>query len=211
MGFLGHMTSNLTRSLGRSVTSLTTSKSDLSAYYEAHLGRLAANFALCSDLSLVLGGRLKFEEMVSGRLADAFGTLYLGYACLWYYQNNKNVQGIDAVFEMAMETLLQQNQNAIKGLSENFPIPAVGPLMRLLSFPLGSQYKGRFIFKYISHMNVCKLVYLGATDKMRKSTAKLVSTPSGIRDLLSQGIFISKDPNDRLIAFSVSNIGFLFC
>ena len=65
--------------------------------------------------SKVLGGRLKFEEMVSGRFADAFGTLYLGYACLWYYQQNKSVKGIDAVFEMAMETILQQNQEAIRG------------------------------------------------------------------------------------------------
>ena len=137
---------NLGRSLSRSVTTKTTSKSDLVAYYEAHLGRLASNFALCSDLSLVLGGRLKFEEMVSGRLADAFGTLYLGYACLWYYQNNRNVQGIDEVFEMAMESLLQQNQNAIRGLSENFPLPLVGPLMRLLSFPIGSPYAGTFCY-----------------------------------------------------------------
>ena len=59
---------NLGRSLIRSVTTKTSLKSDLIAYYEAHMGHLASNFALCSDLSLVLGDRLKFEEMVSGRL-----------------------------------------------------------------------------------------------------------------------------------------------
>lgn len=41
---------------------------------------------------------------------DAFGTLYLGYASLWYYQQNKNVEGIDALFELSMENLLKQNQ-----------------------------------------------------------------------------------------------------
>lgn len=55
----------------------------------AQLGRLSSNFALSADLALVLGGRLKFEEMLSGRFADAFGTLYLGYSCLWYYKQLK--------------------------------------------------------------------------------------------------------------------------
>lgn len=90
-GFLGHLASNIGRSLTRAVFR-PRSKSDLSAYYEGQLSRLAANFAVSSDLALVLGGRLKFEEMLSGRFADAFSTLYLGYACLWYYQQNRNVR-----------------------------------------------------------------------------------------------------------------------
>lgn len=40
--------------------------------------RLASNFALCSDLALTLGGRLKFAEMVSGRMADVLSNLYMG-------------------------------------------------------------------------------------------------------------------------------------
>ena len=47
---------------------------------------------------------------------------------------------------MAMESLLQQNQNAIRGLSENFTVPLAGPLMRLLSFPIGSPYAGTFCY-----------------------------------------------------------------
>ena len=45
--------------------------------------------------------------MLSGRFADSLGTLYLGYACLWYYNNNRNVEGIDQVLELAMEQILQ--------------------------------------------------------------------------------------------------------
>ena len=179
MGFLGHLATNLGSSLIKSVSTKLTSKSNLAEYYEAHLGRLAANFALGSDLALVLGGKLKFEEMLSGRLADAFGTLYLGYACLWFYKQNKSVEGIDAVFEMAMESILKQNQEALRGVGENFPVPAIGPLIKYLSFPLGSAYSG-------------------PSDKMRQRASKLISTPSGIRELLSQGIFISENPNDRV-------------
>jgi len=182
MGFLGHLAENSGRSLLSAAGSVVRSKSkkNLSGYYEAELGRLAANFAVCSDLALVLGGRLKFEEMLSGRFADAFGTLYLGYACLWYYEQNKAVEGADALLELAMENLLQQNQAALLGISGNFPIPGIGPLMRAICFPLGTN------------------VYKGPDDAMRKAASTLISTPSGIRTLLSEGVFISSDPKDRV-------------
>lgn len=178
VGFLGHLFTNMGRSVTRAVTR-PRSKSDLLAYYEGQLSRQAANFAVSADLALVLGGRLKFEEMLSGRFADAFSSLYLGYACCWYYAQNKNVEGIDALFELSMESLLKQNQNAIIGLSGNFPIPGIGPLMKALCYPFGT-------------------VYNGSDDKMVQKAAQFISNPSGVRDLLSQGIFISNNPKDRL-------------
>lgn len=45
-------------------------QSNLEAYYESQLSRLAANFAICSDFSLTLGGKIKFAESLSGRYAD---------------------------------------------------------------------------------------------------------------------------------------------
>ena len=177
VGFLGHLAANTGRSLARGVGSLFKSKGnrkDLAGYYEAELGRLASNFAVSADLALVLGGRLKFEEMLSGRFADAFGTLYLGYACLWYYEQHKAVEGIDAVLELAMENLLQQNQQALHGIAANFPVPGIGSLMTAVCFPVG------------------RTPYAGPSDGMRKAAAGLISTPSGVRSLLSEGIFISK-------------------
>lgn len=178
LGFLNHLASNTGRSLVRAVTR-PRSKGDLLNYYEGQLSRLAANFAVSADLALVLGGRLKFEEMLSGRFADAFGTLYLGYSCLWYYSQNRKVEGIDAVFELAMESLLLQNQTALVELSKNFPIPGIGPLMKAIAFPTG-------------------LPYGGPTDKVVKEASSLITNPTGIRNLLSEGIFISQDPEDRI-------------
>ena len=66
IGFLGHLAANTGRSLTRAVFR-PRSKANLEAYYEGQLGRLASNFAVSADLALVLGGRLKFEEMLSGR------------------------------------------------------------------------------------------------------------------------------------------------
>ena len=177
-GFIGHAVANTFRSFTRAIIR-PRSKQNLLNYYEGQLSRLASNFAICTDLGLILGGRLKVEEMVSGRYADAFGTLYLGYACLWYYKQHSNVKGIDTVFELAMESILKENQTALLELSANFPIYSIGSLMKLICFPFGAPYTG-------------------ASDVIRKKTAQLISTPSGIRELLSEGIFISKDPSDRV-------------
>lgn len=179
-GFMGHLFSNVGRSMGRAVTRPRSKGGDLSKYYEGQLGRLSANFAVCADLALVLGGRLKFEEMLSGRFADALSTLYLGYASLWYYNQNRNVEGIDDVMKLAMDNLLQENEQALHGIANNFPIAGIGPIMRMVCFPTGGS------------------VYTGPTDAMVQKVAQLISNPSGIRDLLSQGIFISSDPKDRV-------------
>lgn len=179
-GFFGHLFSNISRSLTTAVTRPRSKSGDLAAYYEGQLARLAANFAVQTDLALALGGRLKFEEMISGRFSDAFGTLYLGFACTWYYQQNKHVEGAAQIYELAMENLLRENEQALKGISENFPIPLLGPLMKAISFPTGTGN------------------YTGPTDRMVQKAAHLISTTSGVRNLLSEGIFISKDPKDRV-------------
>jgi len=180
MAFMGHLSTNVMRSLGRSVVRPRSKSGDLSVYYEGQLGRLSSNFAVCADLALVLGGRLKFEEMLSGRFADALSTLYLGYACLWFYNQNRGVQGIDEIMQLSMDNLLQENEKALNGIMNNFPMKGIGPIMNLVCFPTG------------------KNVYKGPNDEMVKKAAQLISNPSGIRDLLSQGIFISNDPKDRI-------------
>jgi acyl-CoA dehydrogenase len=177
-GLVGHFLTNMSRSIVKAVVR-PMSKSDLSTYYEGQLARLAANFAVSVDLALVLGGKLKTEEMVSGRFADAFGTLYLGYACIWYYNRNRSVQGIDEVFELAMENLLAQNQAALRGVQENFPVPGIGTIMSTICFPLGMPFKG-------------------PTDAMRVKATRLITLESGIRNLLSEGIFISSNKEDRV-------------
>ena len=44
--------------------------------------RLSTNFALTADLCFTLGGRLKFEELLMGRMADTMGAGIL-FLCIW--------------------------------------------------------------------------------------------------------------------------------
>jgi acyl-CoA dehydrogenase len=79
--------------------------SDVTGYYEAQLNKLAANFALCADFALFLGGKLKAAESLSGRYADVLSNLYLGYAVLWHYKKEP-IPGVQPVMEHAMQNIL---------------------------------------------------------------------------------------------------------
>lgn len=176
--FISHFTNSLFGSVSSSVFR-SRSKSNLLSYYESQFLKNSKNFALVTNLSLVLGGKLKFEEMLSGRLADALGNLYLGYACMWYYEKNKHVKGLDKVMELALDTLLYENQQNLFDYYKNFPVPGFGTLMKTLTYPTGR-------------------IYTGSNDKIRKEVSNLITTPTEVREFLSQGIFISEDKDDKL-------------
>ncbi|ETW03800.1 hypothetical protein H310_05165 [Aphanomyces invadans] len=173
-----HGVTNAVHSLTRSVTR-SRSKGDLVSHYESQLSRLAANFAITTDLALVLGGKLKFKEMISGRFADALSSLYLGYASLWFYKQHQDMAGLDVVLDYAMTTLCYDAQEALVGIASNFPVPGMGPVMKGVAFPFGR-------------------AYAKPTDAQVAAVAELVSSDSGVRDLFSTSMFISKDPTDRV-------------
>merc|ERR1712187_168634 len=87
------------------------------------------------------GGKLKFEELFMGRLADALGAIYLGYATLHHYTRRRGVNGLEALTEHAMLRLETEAQDALKAASDNFPGPIgilASGVMKLGCFPLGN-------------------------------------------------------------------------
>lgn len=99
---LGHVFKNLGLSLlrGTSASLFTAVRSrdeyrdgdKLVAYHEAQLLRLSANLAYSCDLALLLGGKLKFEELLLGRLSDAMSAIFLGYSVLWHYNERRGIE-----------------------------------------------------------------------------------------------------------------------
>jgi hypothetical protein len=146
------------------------------AYHEKQLLRLSNNFALTADLCFTLGGRLKFEELLMGRLADALGAIYLGYATLHHYHRRRGIQGLEALTEHAMLRLEREAQDALYSASENFPGP-LGPIastvMKIGCFPLGGMSRP----------------YSDPHDSLTKEVARLLTTPSEIRDMFQEGIY----------------------
>lgn len=179
---LTNFAASITRGIGSTVSTAFRSKKEyqngdkLVEYHEKQLLRLSANFALTADLCFTLGGRLKFEELLMGRLADALGSIFLGYATLHHYQRRRGISGLEAVTEHAMLRLETEAQEALKAASDNFPGP-LGPVasfaMKLGCFPLG---------------NITR-PYSNPSDTLTKEVSRLLTTPSDMRDFFAEGIY----------------------
>ena len=175
---IGHGASNLGRSLMYTVTRQRMKGNNPVAYYESQLAKMSANFALCSDFAMTMGGAIKFAEFTSGRYADVLSNIFLGYAVLWHYTKYP-VPGSDKMVEHAMDSILFETESAFHDIFANFPLPVLGPLMQVLTFPTGRCY-GK------------------PSDKVTSAVATLITTDSEVRKQLSNTLFFSKDPKDRV-------------
>jgi len=153
---------------------------NLLAFHEKQLLRLSNNFALTADLCFTLGGRLKFEELLMGRLADALGAIYLGYATLHHYHRRRGIEGLEVLTEHAMLRLEREAQDALYSASENFPGP-LGPVastvMKMGCFPMGGLTRP----------------YADPGDDLTKEVSRLLTTPSEIRNMFEEGIYSAPD------------------
>jgi acyl-CoA dehydrogenase len=176
---LSHAAVNTGRSLSATVTRRRMKiHSQPVDYYESQLSKLSANFALCSDFAMTMGGSIKSAEFTSGRFADVLSNLFLGYAVLWHYEKYP-VEGSEKMVEYAMETILFEAEDALFSIYANFPIPVLGTVMRGLTAPTGRCYSR-------------------PTDAMTRNVANLITTDSPVRTQLAQCLYFSADPNDRV-------------
>ena len=187
---VGHGMTNFFGSIGRGVSATVATKTrsktaykdgdKLLDYHEKQLLRLSANFALTADLCFTLGGSLKFQELLMGRLADALGAIYLGYATLHHYQRRRGIDGLEAVTEHAMLRLEKEAQDALLSASDNFPGmlgPVASTVMKIGCFPLGSMTRP----------------YKAPGDELTKEVSKLVTTPSEMRDFFQENVYVAQE------------------
>jgi hypothetical protein len=188
---LGHVFSNLgyslSRGLGATVSSMSRSSSAykdgdaLIRHHEAQLKRLSANFAFASDLALLLGGRLKFEELLMGRLADAMGAIFLGYATLHHFSRNKDaVAGLNALAESTMLQLEHEAQTALREAAANFPQP------------LGA-FGGFLMAAGVAPLGELMRPYRMPSDALTKEVAKMLTTPTAVHEMFAENVFVNAD------------------
>jgi acyl-CoA dehydrogenase len=174
----GHIISNLVRSLLLGITAGWATRSPISgptAHYYRQLTRMCAAFAFSSDLVLItLGGKFKFKEKLSGRLADTLTHLYLGAAVLKNFEDDGRPEEDLPLLQWAMDDSLYTIQESLKGVLRNFPLPGVGPLVRAIIFPFGSPYSQ-------------------ASDRTGKAVARLLLSENTSRDRLTAGVYRSDD------------------
>lgn len=174
-----HGVVNAGRSFGRAMLRKRTRGGGLEAHYASQMDRLTAAFAFCSDVSLTMGGKIKFAEMLSGRYADVLSNLVLGYAVLWYAAEHKGVEGMEKLMDFTMAGITADIEDAFHGIFANFPNRPLALAMQAVAFPTGRCYPR-------------------PSDTLSKEVAQLVSTDSAVRNLFTENIFVSKDLNNRV-------------
>jgi acyl-CoA dehydrogenase len=178
-GHLGWLVSNLGRTLllglSRGRLARVPGRGLIHRYLQ-HLAWMSAGFALCADLSLItLGGTLKRRERLSARLGDVLSELYLASAALRHFEEGGSDPAEAPLLRWALEDDLRRIQEALGGLWHNLPRRGLARLMRALVFPIG-------------------LPYRGPGDELDREVARLLLTPSAVRDRLTAGIFWTDDP-----------------
>jgi len=173
---IGYTVSNLVRSLLLGLTGSRMTPAPVrgphAAWYRL-LTRFSAVFAFISDSVLVLlGGKFKFKEKLSGRLADALIHLYLASAMLKRFEDDGRPQADLPLLTWGMEDSLYKIQQGLLGVLRNFPAPVLGRLVQWLVFPFGLPCKG-------------------PTDVTVKAVARLLLDENEARDRLTDGIYIS--------------------
>ena len=177
-GHLGYLISNAVRAWMLGMTGALITRSPVggpTARYFRQMKRMCAAFCLTSDLVLLLlGGRFKFKEMLSGRLADALIHLYLGSAVLKRFEDDGRPEDDLPLVTWAMDDSLHCIQESLRGVLANLPIPGIGGLARWLIFPLGEPYPA-------------------PSDRTCKNIAQLLTTENPSRDRLVAGVYLSDE------------------
>ncbi len=96
----------------------------------------------------------------------------MGSAMLKRFEDDGRPAGDLPLLQWGMEDSLYTIQQSLLGVIQNFPVPLLGRIVRLIVFPLG-------------------LPHAGPSDKTSKQVAQLLLSENASRDRLTDGVFIS--------------------
>jgi acyl-CoA dehydrogenase len=182
-GHIGHLLTNISRSLWLGVCRgrlSATPRGGVTRRYFQRLNWLSAAFALSADLSLMtLGGALKRRERISARLGDMLSELYIASALLKRFVGDGEPEVDIPLLHWAMQDSLQRYQTALRGLLRNLPMRPMAWMLRMLIFPTGGLFRK-------------------PSDRLDHALASLIQQPGQARDRLTEHVYISRDPNERM-------------
>jgi acyl-CoA dehydrogenase len=185
-GLVGHGVQNFIRSVLLSITrgwiALPFSFKKQSRYYRKMIWA-SATFAFYTDLAMgSLGGKLKTKEHITGRFADIVSYLYLSASVLRKYESEGEKAEDWPTVSYTLDYLFHEIEVAFQGLYGNFPVPVLGFLLR---GPVLLWSKLNPLADSVSDLQVAKVM-------------KSVEEHPEIITRMTQGTFVSKDPNDHL-------------
>ncbi len=182
-GHIGFTISNSVRSLIMALTHARFTAVPVdgpTARYYQHIVRFSASFAFAVDVAmLTLGGYLKKKENLSARLGDVLSCMYLASMVLKHHENQGRPEEDLPIVEWACRNLLYHAQEQMHGFLRNFPNRFLAGTMRALIFTRGRAYSA-------------------PGDRLARTVAKLVTTPTEARERLCQYIYWTLEPSNPL-------------
>ncbi|GHA77870.1 acyl-CoA dehydrogenase [Cognatilysobacter bugurensis] len=173
-GHIGFAISNAVRSFWFGLTGARFGAAPGDAYtrrFYRKLNRYSAVLALMADTSmLLLGGKLKFKESLSGRLGDVLSQLYIASAVLKRYDDEGRPQADQPLLAWSFHDSMHKIETALSAALRNFPVRPVGWLLWALVFPLGRRAEA-------------------PGDRLSHRAASLLMVPNEARDRLAVGVF----------------------
>jgi acyl-CoA dehydrogenase len=139
-----------------------------------------------ADVSMMmLGGKLKFKESLSGRLGDVLSHIYMTSAMIKRYHDEGAPQAEQPLLAWAFHNSVHKIEEALSAALRNFPIRPVGWLMWALIFPLGRRAEA-------------------PGDRLSRRVAALLMAPNDARDSLARGVFLTpceNNPGGRIASY----------
>jgi acyl-CoA dehydrogenase len=180
-GHIGYAISNAMRAWWFGLTAARIGRAPGDAYtrrFYRKLNRYSAALAVTADTSmLLLGGKLKFKESLSGRLGDVLSQLYIASSMLKRYEDEGRPVGDQPLLAWAFHDSVHKIELALSGALRNFPIRPVGWLLWALIFPLGRRAQA-------------------PSDRLGHRAAALLMTPCDARQRLADGVFLTPCANN---------------
>ena len=175
---IGYVGSNKVRAFILGITGARFARSPVSgptARFYRQLTRMCAAFTFVADsVLLILGGKFKFKEKMSGRLADVLSHIYMSTAVLKRFRDDGEPKEDLPFVTWALEDSLYTIQSKLDGVLKNFPISWMGPLIKTVIFPFGKPY-------------------LPPSDSCGKHVARLLIADSPSLQRLTSGVYRSEN------------------
>ena len=182
-GHIGFTISNAVRSLIMALTHARFTAAPVegpTARYYQHIVRFSASFAFAVDVALLtLGGYLKKKENLSARLGDVLSCMYLASMVLKHHENQGRPAQDLPIVEWACRNLLYHAQEQMHGFLRNFPNRFLAGVMRAMIFTRGRAYSA-------------------PGDRLGRTVAQLVTTPTDSRERLCEYIYWRLEPTNPL-------------
>ena len=188
-GHIGFAISNAVRSWWFGLTGASIGSAPGDAYtrrYFRKLNRYSAALAVMADTSmLLLGGKLKFKESLSGRLGDVLSQLYIASALLKRHHDEGAPVGDQPLLAWAFHDSVNKIETALSTALRNFPVRPVAWLLWPIIFPWGRRAQA-------------------PSDRLGHKVASLLLNPTDARERLAEGVFTTpaaNNPAGRIISY----------